>query len=150
MADFRHIYLSSTLYKSLTYNLQSTPGASSSLHHIWLMVLSTVLGSFHLFCILQMITCLSRRPHLSTTPCSSLQVSIVCAFAQLSIFFFVTFLPWSPKSWSSLFTVDADTGVWWVLLSAAACWQPVRCFYFKLHTLRCLSSCNSPFLFCSC
>lgn len=107
----------------LFYHLQN-----SGDHHASLMVLITVLAYFYL-CLTNVLLFdleTSYLDLLSTTSSSSPPVFNVCVllpqsfsfYWQVCGFFLATLLG-SPVSWSHLFTVDADTGVWQILFSAA-------------------------------
>lgn len=125
----------STLYKSPILPPPKHPRPSHSLHHAWLKVLRYCSSIFSF--VLHLTNVLLFDPKTSNLDSSIHNtffqpsgVQCLCSFAHLSLLFllaslrrlFLAILPWSPASWSHLFTVDADTGVWRVLFIAAASW----------------------------
>lgn len=101
----------STFPNVLFYHLQSSP---RPVHHALLMVLSTVLASFYLFCVLQILFDSSVQKAAFQCPMSVFIVQSDMAFSLQICHSRI------PASHSCLFTVDAD---------------------FKQHALRYLSSC---------
>ena len=79
----------------------------------------------------------------------SFSIQCLCSFAHLNVLFllasvrygFAT-LPRRPASWSRLFTVDVETGVFWVLFNESASWGLVRRLFLKLDTLMYFSLCT--------